>query len=195
MLPVEHSMKTPQNFLKPFGIKNVAVFVIILIYGFIGFIGYSKYGENIHESISLNLPQKQPLSLLAQCLMSLALLLTIGLIYQFFMDIVWKRFEHRISKSNHNLGKTSVRFGVMCLMLILALVIPNLGIIINLMGALVASSISFLFPSTIQNAYLYPNYGKYKWKLWKNLSITIFSLFSTSVGVYFCILDIIELYR
>lgn len=195
MLPVEHSMKTPQKFLSSCGILNVAVLVLILIYGFIGFFGFTKYGEDIHESISLNLPQKQPLSLLGQSLMSLALLLTIGLVYQFFMDILWKRLEHRVSKNHHNLGKTSLRFGVMCLMLVFALAIPNLGIIIKIMGAIVASSISFLFPSTIQNAFLYPNYGKFNWKLWKNLLITIFSLFSTSIGIYFCVLDIIEMYR
>lgn len=52
-------MKTPKDFGGYFGVLNISMFVIVLLYAAIGFFGYLKYGELSEGSISLNLPQEE----------------------------------------------------------------------------------------------------------------------------------------
>lgn len=195
ILPVEHSMKTPKDLLKPLGISNIAVVFFVSLYVIFGICGYLKYGDSVKESISLNLPKAEILSLLAQCLMSIALLSCIGIVFQYFIDILWSKVHHRISNENHNLAEILIRAAITFLIVALAILIPNLGIFISILGALLSSNLTFLFPAIIQMAFIHDNNGKFKWKLVVNLIISLFSLFAMVVGLYFSILDVVELYR
>lgn len=49
-------MKTPKSFGARYGVLNVGMFVITLLYAGFGLFGYMKYGEDSGESITLNLP-------------------------------------------------------------------------------------------------------------------------------------------
>lgn len=49
-------MKTPKSFGTSFGVLNVGMVVITILYAFFGFVGYWKYGKDSDESITLNLP-------------------------------------------------------------------------------------------------------------------------------------------
>lgn len=51
-------MKTPKSFGARFGVLNVGMFVITLLYAVFGFLGYMKYGADSGESITLNLPSE-----------------------------------------------------------------------------------------------------------------------------------------
>ena len=51
-------MKTPKSFGGYFGVLNISMFVITLLYAAIGFLGYLRYGADCKGSISLNLPQE-----------------------------------------------------------------------------------------------------------------------------------------
>ena len=143
----------------------------------------------------LNLPKDEALSITSQFLMSAALVLMIGIIFQYFMGILWNHLEHRISEKRHKISKIGIRFLIVLLMIIFALVIPNIGMLTSIVGSFVSSNLSFIFPAAINTAYHYPNFGKFKWILWKNVAIMIFGLIILIFGVYFCILDVINLYQ
>lgn len=51
-------MKTPKSFGGWFGVLNISMFVITILYAAIGFLGYLKYGPDCEDSISLNLPKE-----------------------------------------------------------------------------------------------------------------------------------------
>lgn len=55
-MPIENSMKNPEHFLGCPGVLNIAMTVVVLLYGTVGFFGYLKYGEVTEGSITLNLP-------------------------------------------------------------------------------------------------------------------------------------------
>lgn len=57
-MPLKNQMKTPEKFGSVFGVLNASMLPITLLYTFIGFFGYLKYGEDIKGSITLNLPNK-----------------------------------------------------------------------------------------------------------------------------------------
>lgn len=60
VMPVENSMKKPQHFLGCPGVLNTAMFVVLVLYGVIGFFGYVQYGEYVGGSVTFNLPENSP---------------------------------------------------------------------------------------------------------------------------------------
>ena len=50
-------MKTPADFGGYFGVLNIGMTIIVLLYILIGFFGYIKYGSIAAGSITLNLPE------------------------------------------------------------------------------------------------------------------------------------------
>lgn len=49
-------MKTPQDFIGWNGILNTGMVLLACAYISVGFYGYLKYGEGVHDSITLDLP-------------------------------------------------------------------------------------------------------------------------------------------
>ena len=56
VLPIENTMRHPQHFLGSFGVLNVSMAIITVLYTVIGFFGYVRYGDQVAASITLNLP-------------------------------------------------------------------------------------------------------------------------------------------
>lgn len=57
VIAVESNMKTPKSYGGYFGVLNQAMTVIVVLYVFVGFAGYMRYGEECEGSITLNLPK------------------------------------------------------------------------------------------------------------------------------------------
>ena len=56
VMPLENNMKTPTHFLGICGVLSRGMSGVTLIYMFLGFFGYLRYGNATDESITLNLP-------------------------------------------------------------------------------------------------------------------------------------------
>lgn len=56
VLPVENQMKHPQHFLGCPGVLNTSMLTVVTLYTVIGFFGYVRFGEEVHGSVTLNLP-------------------------------------------------------------------------------------------------------------------------------------------
>lgn len=55
LMPVENSMKKPQQFISCPGVLCISMTIVITLYTIIGFFGYVRYGEDVLGSITLNL--------------------------------------------------------------------------------------------------------------------------------------------
>lgn len=140
-MPVENDMKRPQDFTGCPSILNFSMATLIFLYTNMGLFGYVRYGEEIEGSITLNLPQDDALSITAQSLMSVALLLSIGIVFQSFMGVLWKKIVHWFPDDRHNAGKMGVRFLATVIITGLAVAIPDLGVFVALMGSFVSFKI------------------------------------------------------
>lgn len=58
-MPLENNMKTPQHFTGICGVLNKGMSGVTLVYIFLGFLGYLKYGDATKPSITLNLPDAE----------------------------------------------------------------------------------------------------------------------------------------
>jgi len=52
-------MKQPAHFIGKVGILNIAMFIVVLLYGVIGLFGYIRYGDNVEGSVTLNLLESE----------------------------------------------------------------------------------------------------------------------------------------
>lgn len=57
-LPLEQNMKKREQFLGTFGVLNLSLMFVLVIMQIVGFFGYYKFGENVKESLTLNLETK-----------------------------------------------------------------------------------------------------------------------------------------
>ena len=52
-------MLTPKSFGGTYGVLNKGMTVIVILYVFVGFFGYVKYGSDAKGSITLNIPNHE----------------------------------------------------------------------------------------------------------------------------------------
>lgn len=59
IVPVENSMKKPQQFLGCFGVLGITMIIVAIMHATIGFLGYARFGDEVQGSVTLNLPKGQ----------------------------------------------------------------------------------------------------------------------------------------
>lgn len=57
VMPLENAMKTPRSMLGLCGVLNKGMSGVTLVYILLGFLGYLRYGEEVKDSITLNLDE------------------------------------------------------------------------------------------------------------------------------------------
>lgn len=184
VLPIEHTMKNPQALTGKFSILTYVMVILIFFYVFLGFFGYARYGGSVERLLTLSLPQDENLSLTAQFLMAIALILSTTILSLIALDNLWKMFEPKVPEKRHKIGKTILGTLTNATKILIVILTPDIDALIGLLGFII-STLSFLFPAMIQSAHLYPNYGKYNWMLWKNILILIFGAFIFFNTAYF----------
>lgn len=196
IIPVENSMKKPQEFLgKPY-ILLIAMILIIILYLFTGLFGFVRYGSTARGSITLNLPTNEWSGIAGQTLIALGILLTFGLSFYVPMEILFKKIGHLIKK-NRNLSEIFIRTLILACMGGITLLIPDIGIFISLVGSFYSSLLSMFMPALIETVFLHSNdgFGVFKWKLWKNLLIMLLALIACSTGTFSSLKSIIETFK
>nr|XP_036231250.1 proton-coupled amino acid transporter-like protein CG1139 isoform X3 [Bactrocera oleae]XP_036231251.1 proton-coupled amino acid transporter-like protein CG1139 isoform X3 [Bactrocera oleae] len=183
VLPVENAMKKPQQFLGCPGVLNSSMFIVVILYAVIGFLGYVRYGDAVQGSITLNLKDGDALADTAKLLMAVAILFTYGLQFYVPNEILWKKIAHKFNERNHNIVQIIIRAVIVVVSGGICLAIPNLEIFISLVGAVFFSLLGIFVPSVCETVYLWPNrLGWYKWKLYKNILLCAFAIFALVAG-------------
>uniref|UniRef100_A0A1B6KPD0 Amino acid transporter transmembrane domain-containing protein n=1 Tax=Graphocephala atropunctata TaxID=36148 RepID=A0A1B6KPD0_9HEMI len=193
VMPLENNMKTPAHFIGCPGVLNFGMFCVVLLYSSVGFFGYLKYGEFTEPSITLNLPD----TLLAQSvkiMIAIAIFLTYSLQFYVPMEIIWKSMKHRFTK-HPALVEYSIRIALVIMTVIIAIMVPNLGPFISLVGAVCLSFLGLMLPSIVEIVVCLgsdEDLGPGNWILWKNLAVISFGVVGFFTGSYTSLLEIIE---
>ncbi|KOX75035.1 Proton-coupled amino acid transporter 4 [Melipona quadrifasciata] len=196
VMPVENSMRNPQHFLGCPSVLNISMSVVVSLYAVIGVFGYLKYGEAVQGSITLNIPLAEIPGQLVKLLIALAVLFTYGLQLFVPLDIVLKVVKERCSYKYQNMADILLRVGMAMFTIALACLIPNLEPFISLIGSVFFSILGVTIPAIIETISCWDGHlGRYKWRLWKNSVLVIFSVLALVFGSWVSILDIIQMYR
>ncbi|ALC42096.1 CG8785 [Drosophila busckii] len=193
VMPVENSMRKPAQFLGCPGVLNIAMITVVLLYAIIGFFGYVRFGDTVRGSITLNLPDGSWLGDTAKLLMAVAILFTYGLQFYVPNEVLWRKIQHKFSPEKHNIVQILLRTGIILVSGGVAAAIPNLEPFISLVGAVFFSLLGIFVPSFIETVYLWPDrLGWCKWKLVKNVLLSIFSILALIAGATASIGEIIS---
>ncbi|KAL1517835.1 hypothetical protein ABEB36_001549 [Hypothenemus hampei] len=196
VMPLENNMKNPHHFIGCPGVLNAGMFCVVIMYAATGFFGFLKYGSATQGSITLNLPQNEPLAQSVKLMIAVAIFFTYALQFYVPMEIIWKALKNNFSPNRQNLANYSIRIGLIFVTVTLAILIPNLGGFISLVGAVCLSMLGLIFPAVIDLVTFYdePGLGKYNWRLYKNLFLIFFGLVGFLTGTYVSIKEIIDSY-
>ncbi|XP_024881850.1 proton-coupled amino acid transporter-like protein CG1139 [Temnothorax curvispinosus] len=187
IMPLENEMKTPKYFMKPFGVLNVAMSIIVAMYTALGFFGYIRYGEKIEGSITLNLPDEK-LGIAVQILLAIAIFFTHPIQCYVAIDIVWNEYiSQYLEKYRFKLlCEYVIRTVIILITFALAISIPELDLFISLFGALCLSGLGLAFPAIIQLCTFWKVMGPNERKIMvaKNMCLILIGALGLVVGTY-----------
>ncbi|XP_039746103.1 proton-coupled amino acid transporter-like protein CG1139 [Pararge aegeria] len=185
VMPVENEMANPRHFLGCPGVLNVTMVLVASLYAVVGLFGYLKYGDEVLGSITLNLPENEALALAAKILVALAVFFTYFLQMYAPMDIMWTRLKDRISVRFHNEGQILMRTLSVMLTVILAVAVPDLELLIGLVGAVFFSTLGLFIPVVVQTVHKWDRgLGTCSYILWKNALLLLFYVLVLVSGCY-----------
>lgn len=192
VMPLENNMKTPQNFLGCPGVLNLGMFLVVSLYTGFGFFGYLKFGNNIQGSITLNLPQGDILAQSVKVMIAVAIFVTYSLQFYVPMEIIWKSIKHRFT-SNETVYEYILRVFLVICTVVIAILVPELGPFISLIGAVCLSMLGLIFPSIIEIITYQAEPGKISpLMIFKNIFIISFGILGFVTGAYTSIFEIIR---
>ncbi|KAJ2950819.1 hypothetical protein O0L34_g9090 [Tuta absoluta] len=192
VMPIENEMKNPQRFLGCPGVLNVAMVIVISLYAVFGFFGYLQYGEDVKGSITLNLPQDYIVAQSAKLIMAIVIFLSYALQAYVPMEMITRMLDKRPTKYN-NVLQIAIRIAMTTITVAIAAAFPNLELVISLAGAIFFSTLGLLLPAIIDTVYNWDrDLGRFNYKLWKNLIISIISIIALVSGSYVSIAQMID---
>nr|XP_026491466.1 proton-coupled amino acid transporter-like protein CG1139 [Vanessa tameamea] len=193
VMPVENEMANPGHFLGCPGVLNITMCLVGSLYAVVGLFGYMKYGNDVLGSVTLNLPENEVLALTAKILVAIAVFFTYFLQMYAPMDILWMRLKGKISQRFQNHGQILMRSLSVILTVILAVAVPDLEILIGLVGAIFFSTLGLLIPIIVQTVHKWNRgLGKYSYILFKNVILIVFYIIVLISGCYSSITAIIS---
>ncbi|XP_063701113.1 proton-coupled amino acid transporter-like protein CG1139 [Culicoides brevitarsis] len=190
-LVIENEMKTPADFTKTFGVINVSCVFVGLLYASLGFFGYVRFGDEVLSSVTLNLAAGSGTSITVQVMMIICVYISFGLNFYVATKAVWVYIDDETSP----LLETIIRFWLVMACVGLALVIPNIGSFIGLVGSLFLASLGFIIPAVVNSVTLWPDeLGKGNWVLVKDCFVAFFGVIALVSGTFSNLAEIIEMY-
>ncbi|CRK95552.1 CLUMA_CG009017, isoform A [Clunio marinus] len=197
VIALENNMKTPKSFGSRFGVLNVGMTLVTIMYGFVGFFGYLKYGADSKDSISLNIP-KGLIPDITRGLFTFAIFISYGLQCYVPISIIWDNYvSEKVKSSRHSTRyQLILRIVITIFTFMVAAAVPELGLFISLFGAFCLSILGLAFPALMELCVLYPDkLGKLNWVMWKDIGLIIFAMIGLVSGTYSSLRNIIATFQ
>lgn len=194
VMPLENNMKKPQKFIGLGGVLNQGLAVVTILYILVGFLGYLKFGEATYANVTLNLPEEDIAAQIVQILIGLAIFCTFGLQFFICLEILWNGVKDHFTK-HPTIANYILRTVMVIVCVCIAIGVPTIGPFISLIGALCFSFLGIVIPILIEIVTFWEKgFGKYNWKIFKNIIVILVGLLALIFGTKSAIEDIIDLY-
>ncbi|CAH0390786.1 unnamed protein product [Bemisia tabaci] len=186
ILPLENEMGNPKRFASPFGVLNTSMIPITLLYTFVGFFGYMKFGEKAEGSITLNLPKDEVLAQSVKLMLAASIYMCYALSCYVAFDLMWNGWiAAKLEKNEHKtFWEYVTRTSIVLVTFTLAVAIPNLELFISLIGALCLATMGIAFPAIIQMLTFWDYYRGFSFVLFltKNMILILIALLGFFIG-------------
>ncbi|MBN3293727.1 S36A1 protein, partial [Polypterus senegalus] len=186
VLPLENKMQKPRSFRT---VLFLGMIIVTVLYISLGTIGYLRFGDSIGASITLNLPNCW-LYQVVKLLYSFGIFITYAV--QFFVpaEILVPLAVSRVSERWMLAVDLLCRTGLVILTCLLAILIPELDLVISLVGSISSSALALILPPILEIVAFY-NDGLPWWAIAKNIIISIIGFVGFVAGTYVSIQEIV----
>ncbi|XP_053600139.1 proton-coupled amino acid transporter-like protein pathetic isoform X3 [Plodia interpunctella] len=192
VMPIANQMKKPQHFLGCPGVLSIAMTLVAVLYGTLGALGYFKYGDVLRGSITLNLPIDDWPAICAKCFIAVSIFFTYPLHYYVVVDLLTKYLQPRVKENYRSIFQVVLRSLIVIFCAGIAVALPFLEQIINIVGSLFYSLLGLIIPAIIHTVFHFQNLGRFYWILWKNILIVLFGTACLISGCTVTVFDIID---
>lgn len=187
VLPLENKMQKPQDFSK---VLYLGMSIVTLLYISLGTVGYICFGEHIGGSITLNLPNCWMYQIV-KLLYCFGIYITYALQFYVPAEILIPYAVARVSPRLELAVDLSIRVALATLTCALAILIPELDLVISLVGSISSSALALIIPPLLEMA-VFHNDGMSCWEVLKNILISLVGLVGFVAGTYVSIEEIIK---
>lgn len=195
VLPIENQMKHKHELRGPTGVLNTSMVVVTALYIGVAFFGYLKYGEDVQGSITLNLPVEEWLAQLVILAFTLAIFFSYGLQFYVPVMILLPWVHSKVSRENHLKAEFALRYGLVLITFALAAAVPKLDLFISLVGSVSSSTLALMAPPIIDTVTFWPQMGKLKWRLWRNVFLFTIGFLGFLTGSFVSMKNIVNYFQ
>jgi len=189
VMVIENRMQSPQHFIAWNGVLNSSCLVVLAIFAVTGFYGYLSFGDDVKDTVTLNLPN-EPFYQLLKIMFVLCVLVSYPI--QFFVPL--ERVEKFITRKCPIEKQTQysylARFILVLLTLAVAEMVPHLALFIALMGAVACSVLALLFPPMIDLLCCYEKHELTLQTIVINAILICFFFIGFTTGTYSALINI-----
>ncbi|KAI6235732.1 Aa-trans domain-containing protein [Aphelenchoides besseyi] len=148
VMVVENRMRKPDHFIAWNGVLNSSCLVVLAIFAVTGFYGYLAVGDDVKDTVTLNMPD-EPFYQILKIMFVLCILVSYPI--QFFVPLerVEKFITRKCPTEKHTQYIYAARYSIVLLTLAIAELIPHLALFISLIGAIACSTLALLLPPII----------------------------------------------
>uniref|UniRef100_G3PXA8 Solute carrier family 36 member 1 n=1 Tax=Gasterosteus aculeatus TaxID=69293 RepID=G3PXA8_GASAC len=187
VLPLENKMERPQGFIP---VLYLGMGIVTFLYISLGTIGYMCFGEHIGGSITLNLPNCWTYQVV-KLLYCFGIFITFALQFYVPAEILIPPVMERVSqrwKTPVNLLLRSVMVVFTCA---LAVLIPELDLVISLVGSVSSSFLALIFPPILELLTFHTEGALSPPVTAKNVAISLIGLIGFLAGTYIAVEQIV----
>jgi len=189
VIALENNMATPKNFTQPFGVLNIGMVLVTVVYVGMGMMGYWKYGTIIESSITMNFPIEEFLAQVIIISYSIAIYISYGLQGYVPVQIMWTNYIAKRLEDTSDRKKTLFEYllRIVCVVItfVLAMTVPLLGLFISLVGSFCLSALGIAFPAIIELCANWPEKSHPKSAIfWKDMLLIMIGIIGLSAGSY-----------
>ncbi|XP_062331831.1 proton-coupled amino acid transporter 1 [Osmerus eperlanus] len=187
VLPLENKMQNPQSFNK---VLYIGMAMVTTFYISLGTVGYICFGAEIGGSITLNLPNCWMYQIV-KLLYCFGIFITFALQFYVPAEILIPLAVARVTERWNLPVDLFIRTALVIFTCLLAILIPELDLVISLVGSVSSSFLALIFPPILQ-VLTFHNEGLSPWSKLKNLVISMLGLVGFVAGTYVAVEQIIQ---
>ncbi|KAF2893775.1 hypothetical protein ILUMI_12397 [Ignelater luminosus] len=192
VIPLKNEMKNPPQFDSPFGVLNVGMTFVTVLFVIMGFMSYLKYGEEIEGSVTLNLNKGDVLAQGVQVATGGSILFTYPIQYYVVYGIIWRfLIEHCGHSSHPQFDNFFFRLALVLITFIIAEITPYLGAVISLVGSFSSSALALMIPPLLEYVMCLRMATLTKWIIVKDISIATIGILGAITGTYESLAEIV----
>ncbi|XP_072486857.1 proton-coupled amino acid transporter 1-like isoform X2 [Notamacropus eugenii] len=187
ILPLENQMKYPNHYVV---ILYMVMPIIIILYVCLGTLGYMRFGEAIQASITLNLPNCW-IYQFVKMLYSIGIFFTYALQFYVPAEIIIPLVISWVPEQWELLVDLSVRAIMVCMTYIFAMMIPQMELVVALLGSASCSVLALIIPPLLEICTYYLD-GLSSFTIMKDIFISTLGILGCIMGTYQASYEIIH---